>query len=345
MDKKLRYVLISFFVWVTINCILYLVNIEYSSWQDFFLIKDKPIIIAILLVGFIVLYFLHSKMNNISNITEKTIYVSLFFYIIFFILSSLYTKLTDYHFKSDWTIIILSFVPLIILIILILLEKDFFRAKLFGKVELEFGRIFNTSTNQRFYLEKDYISKGNEKNLHGIIKNIQETEKNYKVLIVNIDDNIDFMILRKYIYKISEVSPLEYIVFLEDSGKYLGFLTVNDYKSKFPKYSLEYLSDDLKENDEIHLAERLSGFMNELEILYDSILRSYWDGNRIRKRDLYKFGIKKAYLEEANVRKAYKTMIENNVPGVPVLNKNKEFEGIVTKENILNELILEILGE
>lgn len=343
-NKILKNILISLFIWVVINLILFLANIKYSNWQDIFIIKDKPVIIFVFLLVFLIIYFLHKKMNDISKLTEKIIYMSLFFYVIFFFLSSVYTKFTDYSFKSDWTIIILSSIPLILLVIFIILEKDFFKAKL-GKVELEFKRIFKTSTNQLFYLEREYINKGDETYLKEKIKNIQESGKRYKVLIVNLSDNINFIMLRKYIYKISEVSPLQYIVFLDRNEKYLGFMTVNDYKNKFPKYSFEYLYDEIRENDEINMAERLTGFINNLEVVHDNLQRSFWEGNRIRKRDLNKLGVKRIYIEEPNVNEAYKIMVENNVPGLPVLNNNNKFKGIVSKDNIINELMLEILHE
>jgi len=42
-------------------------------------------------------------------------------------------------------------------------------------------------------------------------------------------------IMRQYIYKLSDLAPIKFIVFVGSENRFLGYTTINKFKAKFPR--------------------------------------------------------------------------------------------------------------
>ena len=63
----------------------------------------------------------------------------------------------------------------------------------------------------------------------------------------------------------------------------------------------------------------------------------------ITERDLTRLGATRLYLQKPTVVGAYRSMIENRVPGIPVVDERRRFLGVATKDRVIQEVIVQLL--
>jgi len=182
---------------------------------------------------------------------------------------------------------------------------------------------------------------------------------------------VEFLALRDYVYELSRIAPIEYIVFVDKNDVYLGFMTVEQFKAKYPKFGIEILLEKLLEDFErdkstyrwwerfFHVQfpevrvqfpevlQALERVRHELERVRYELVLPLWDPQRdrqeITERDLTRLGVVQLYLQKPTVVEAYRRMIENRVSGIPVVDERRRFLGVATKDRIIQEVIVQLL--
>ncbi len=207
-------------------------------------------------------------------------------------------------------------------------------------------------------LEKDIIEKGYIYEIHRIVEEIQARQEPPHIFIVRIGRQrrqmrVEFLTLRDYVYELSRVAPIEYIVFVDENDRYLGFMTVEQFKAKYPKFGIEILLEDFKRDERIYrlwkrfFDESFPEIRDVLESVRSELVLLLWDPLRdhreITERDLTRLGVLRLYLQKPTVVEAYRKMVENKVPGIPVVDERGRFLGVVTKDRIVQEVVLQLL--
>jgi len=362
-------------IWLVGGIILYLQrNFSAVNWQNLFTLQNKPIIsiILLLLIGIVYWIFVNQhwlkilkwleKYNIHNRITQAAIIISTIFYIGLFIAVTLFPRITGYTFQSDWSLLLVAAVPLLALAVLLLAERATSVKAKFAGIEIEFQRTITTSISQTVTLEEGLITKGYNYEIRRIVEEIQARREPPHILVVRIGDRrsqakIEFLTLRDYVYELSRIAPIEYIVFVDESGRYLGFMTVEQFKAKYPKLGIEILLEDLEKD-----LEGSKHFYNWWEnifrvplsevremlksVRYELVLR-FWDPQRnlreITKSDLTRLGVTRLHLQKPTVVEAYRRIVEYEVPGIPVIDERQKFLGVATKDKVIQEVILQIL--
>jgi len=363
-------------VWLVAGVILYLMgNMNIKNWQTIFVLRDNPIWSIALLLAICLIYWMSAKhhwskvfkwfsrFNSLSRITRTTILLSVTFYISLFVTALLFPRLTGYAFQSDWALLLMATVPLLALIILLLIEQATSVKAKFAGVEIEFQRTITEPINQTVTLEQDLIAKSSTQAISRIIQEIKEKGDSPHSLIVRIGKKnfmrIEFVALRHYVYELSRVAPLEYIVFINDDDEYLGFMLVEQFKAKYPKFGIEIMLQDFQGNDRQNRDERLFHvwerifhapfleFRDSWERIQNELVLPQWDAQRdnrnITERDLPRLGASPLYLQNPTGYQAYRLMVENKVSGIPVVDDRRRFLGVATKEKVMQEVIIQLL--
>ncbi len=342
----LYFVLAMPIIWLIVGIILYMRgNVGVVDWQTIFILRDNPIWSIVLLFTVSLIYWMlgnhrwkrlfrwFTGIKSLNHITQSAILLSLTFYVSLVATALLFPRLTGYAFKSDWTLLLVATVPLLALIILLLIERaTSVRAK-FAGVEIEFQRTITEPINQTVTLEQDLITKSSTHAIGRIIQEIKDRGKSPHSLIVRIQRNsirVEFVALRQYVYELSKVAPLEYIVFINEDDEYLGFMSVELFKAKYPEFGIEvFLRDFQRDEGSIHdkelfhMWERVfhSPLFLELrdswERIQNELVLPQWDAQRdkrdITERDLPRLGAIRLYLQNPTGYQAYRQMIENKV--------------------------------
>lgn len=370
--KGLLYFVLSLpIIWLVMGIVLYLQgNITATSWQSIFLLRDNPLwsLMLIFLLGFI--YWASTnqvwgkfikwlgKFKSLGRTTQATILLSATFYISLFVAALLFPRLTGYTFKSDWSILVIASIPLLALIILILIERATSVKAKFAGIEVEFQRAITTPISQTVTLEEDIVAKGFTYELRRISEEIESRQETPHILIVRIgrrrrDMQIEFLALRDYVYELSRIAPIEYIVFVDEENEYLGFMTVERFKAKYPKFGIETLLEDFERDErtfrwwERFFRVPFPEVREALDHVKYELVLPLWDTGRNRQRiddrDLPRLGATRLYLQKPSVMEAYRRMIEHNVPGIPVVDERRRFLGVADKDKIVQEVITQIL--
>lgn len=228
----------------------------------------------------------------------------------------------------------------------------------FAGIEVEFQRAITTPISQTVTLEEDIVAKGFTYELRRISEEIESRQETPHILIVRIgrrrrEMHIEFLALRDYVYELSRIAPIEYIVFVDENSEYLGFMTVERFKAKYPKFGIETILEDFERDERTYrLWERFfhSPFpevRDALERVKYELVLPLWDRGRNRQRiderDLPRLGATRLYLQKPSVMEAYRRMIEHNVPGIPVVDERRRFLGVADKDKIVQEVITQIL--
>jgi hypothetical protein len=84
-------------------------------------------------------------------------------------------------------------------------------------MEVEFQRTVTTLISQTIPLEEDLIAKGTTYEIRRIVEEIQARRESPHILIVQISRRheqrrVEFLALRDYVYELSRIAPIEYIV-------------------------------------------------------------------------------------------------------------------------------------
>lgn len=357
-------------IWLLISIGLFLTtSVSIQDWQSFFPLRNYPVWSIILLI-IIVIAFQTFTVNNsskdknwlsfIKNTNRETktaLLFSVVFYIGLIVAVSIFPHLTGYTFGSDWVLLIVAAIPILaLLIMLIITQVTSVKAK-FAGVEIEFHRTITTPLSQSVKLEEAHVSKGLVSDLSRIVQKIREDNQKPHILIVQMNKqcpspNIDFVALRDYVYQLSRVSFIEFIVFIDERDKYLGYMSVDKFKAKYPIFGIELLLQDIDlRNSDFRFWRRLFDFPfmdpDALEKVQYELVLSQWDPQRERRgisaRDLPQLGADTLYLREPTVIHAYRVMVENKVSGIPVIDRRGLFIGVATKEKILQETMIQLL--
>lgn len=359
-------------IWLTGGIILYLRgNVSTTNWQSIFLLQNSPFwsVVLLFLVG--IVYWMTANhhwvkvfkwlegFKTLNRITQATILLSTTFYVSLLIAALLFPRLTGYAFQSDWALLLVATVPLLALVVLLLIERATSVKAKFAGIEVEFQRTITTPINQTITLEEDLIAKGTTNEIRRIVEEIQARRESLHVLVVRIgrrreQGRVEFLALRDYVYELSRIAPIEYIVFINEENEYLGFMTVEQFKAKYPKFGVEILFEDFQRDERTYRWWRqffdIMPFPDVREALksvrYNLVL-PLWDpqGDRqeITERDLTRLGATRLYLQKPTVVEAYRRMIENRVSGIPVVDERRRFLGVATKDRIIQEVIIQLL--
>ncbi len=357
--------------WLVIGIVLYLQgNVNAANWQSIFLLRDYPLwsVVLLLLVG--IVYWMSANhhwvkllrwlegFKSLNRITQATILLSATFYISLLITALLFPRLTGYTFQSDWSLLLVATIPLLALVVLLLIERATSVKAKFAGIEVEFQRTVTTTISQTVTLEEDLIAKGYTYEIRRISEEIQARREAPHILIVRISRRrgqmrVEFLALRDYVYELSRIAPIEYIVFIDEDDEYLGFMTVEQFKAKYPKFGVEILLEDFERDERTFLWwERFFRIpfreaREALERVRYELVLPLWDPQRDRReiteRDLTRLGVTRLYLQKPTVIGAYRSMIENKVPGIPVIDERRRFMGIATKDKVIQEVIVQLL--
>ncbi len=282
----------------------------------------------------------------------SAILAGIIFYIVLFTISKWFPVWTGRTLSNEWVLVLVSAVPLIVVVIFLIVER-INKAK-FRDLEFEFGETIPQNLIEPVELESElvrkYLTKGGQLELERLLRNIRGQSTQPRILIVPLDHEgrrISFVAMREYIYELSRIAPVEYVVFLDDREHYLGFITVEKFKARFPKFGIELLTDDRKFREvNIPLFQNI----NEDEWLntVNRLIKSQWDpereNDRVRIADLDKIGATdiKAY-SYSPVERIYWLLVENNLIGIPIVDKGMNFVGIATQEKIAKTVILRLI--
>ena len=372
VKQALLYLLLAVpIVWLTSGITFYLQgNVNAANWQSIFLLRDYPLWSVVLLLLVCIVYWMSANhhwvkllrwlegFKSLNRITQATILLSTTFYISLIIAALLFPRLTGYSFQSDWSLLLVATIPLLALVVLLLIERATSVKAKFAGIEVEFQRTITTPISQTVTLEEDLIAKGYTYEIRRIAEEIQARREAPHILIVRINRRrgqmrVEFLALRDYVYELSRIAPLEYIVFIDEDDEYLGFMTVEQFKAKYPKFSVEMLLEDFERDERTYqwwerffhipvpdLREALKGVRYELVL-------PLWDPQRDRReiteRDLTRLGATRLYLQKPTVIEAYRRMIENKAPGIPVVDERRRFLGVATKDKVVQEVIIQLL--
>lgn len=357
------------FVWLISGIVLYLQgNVNAANWQSIFLLRDYPLwsVVLLLLVGIAYwMFFSHrweklfkwlGGFKSLNRMAQATILLSVTFYVSLLTAALLFPRLTGYTFRSDWALLLVAAIPLLALIVLLLVERATSVKAKFAGIEVEFQRTITTPISQTVTLEEELIAKGYTYELRRIVEEIQARREAPHILIVRISRRhgqmrVEFLALRDYVFELSRIAPIEYIVFIDEEDEYLGFMTVEDFKTRYPKFGIEILLEDLERDERTY---RLwENFFHTpfpegreaLERVRSELVLPRWGDNRreITERDLTRLGARRLYLQKPTVIGAYRSMIENRVPGMPVVDERRKFLGVTTKDKVIQEVVVQLL--
>jgi len=349
--------------------ILYLKAISVAeNWRSAFLLRSHPFWSLVFLISLAIAYWLLFKyrwltfvkpwgfFKSINYVFQATIVLTLVFYASLIVTALLFPRLLGYSFRSDWALLVVASSPLIAVLLLLLIERATSVKAKFAGIELEFQRTIATSQSQTVTVEDEMVAKGAEFELDRVIEEIRAKQELTQILVVRIRRNrqtrVEFLPLRNYVFRVSKVAPLKFIVFVDDDNRYLAFMTVEKFKAKYPKFGVEALLEDLDREIGFQLWERIFGspfpdVQERLERVRWELVSPMWDSTRerpwITERDLDRLGAVRLFLQTPNVSEAYKKMLEHRLPGIPVVDEKLKFLGVATKDRIAQEVITNLL--
>jgi len=202
--------------------------------------------------------------------------------------------------------------------------------------------------------------KGRREELDSIIRYVASSSKHPIFLLIPLEERdyqVNFKIMRQYIYKLAEVAPIRFIVFVGSRNRLLGYTTIEKFRATFPRFGIEIFLEDLI-NQRVKDAE-LPPIFN---IFYDTesidkylerLVYSQWNPNRgqnsdnnktVLPTDLTKLNASDLKTKvSASPSKVYWLLMEYNLDGIPVVDSGGKFIGIVTKERITQAVINQLL--
>ena len=286
---------------------------------------------------------------------------SILFYSVLFTLSKWFPTWTGRSLQNEWVLVVISAIPLAVVLVFLFASR-MTKAKI-GDNEFEFGEAIPPSLidadNLRVDLLTENLTKEGELDLPRLTNEIKGQFKQPKILLVLLDQlgkNIKFQVLREYIYELSKISQVEYIIFLE-GNQYIGFTTVEKFKERFPKFGIEVFVDDLRdENLSIKIIEADLPILHSIEEKrkyinrVNHLIRSQWAHNRgnqgVRTTDLQKIGaLEIGAIVSWPVEKVYSLLIKEDLKGIPIVDKEMKFIGIASQDKIAAAVIHRLLEQ
>jgi hypothetical protein len=250
----------------------------------------------------------------------------------------------------DWPSVITALVPVAILLVLILVTQSSSVSATIGGLKLQFVRGIPHSSTNTLSLTGSGIEKGSLDDLVFMVEQIRQRGETPRILTVRMRSRVDFMALREYVFQLSGVAPLRYVVFLADDERYLAYMEVDHFKEKYPRHAIELLLNDSSESSPLgqEYQQLLNGDHEELRRrVRTRILSLYWrpDDSAITESDLPRLGANKDKLVAPSATEAYIHLLRTNVAGVPVVNRRGQFVGIADRSGIEEEVVAYLVGE
>ncbi len=330
---------------------------------------------------------------------------ALLFYIALYAVSKWFPIMTGHTMQSDWAVILVASVPLVIVIAYMVMD-------LFPKISAEVGGVkvslekaMEHSTKEMiqfdYQLADSFLEKGDLEDLNYHLEKLRDNKKSPSILLVPLSGNtgVTFPGLKQYIHELAKISSMRYIVFVDMNRTYLGFMSISTFIAKYPKTSLEIILDDMISDEKsaeywsntfqlrnyVNPAQLKRDFMKlaikqwigEIDDLDDrqkaelerAVFLKQLDGrksnldkSRLRESEFlrqdYRKGrqpmdlasdIQKLGAITAHVSKdekpiaAYDRMREYAVNGLPIVDENNKFVGMIVKEELLDQLLRHFL--
>jgi hypothetical protein len=279
---------------------------------------------------------------------------------------------TGWVLRNEWAILSSAIAPLVIYLLLQMLPNirrsrlTEFEAGVSG-IKLKFdmsqgNSLTGTSTFKLSLDDARTIRKGVVKEIKFIIENLRQAGRSPRVLVIPLTSNISTRDTSEYIRAISDnFSTFRYLVFVEEiTDKYKGFMKAKDFDLRYPLPEFDILFGFRKENvqwlqDQFdNLAENNEDISNFLDVLRrmkaisddsearQTIKRAIQARRRARlTEDSLEFmnAVTKP-LKEPTVLEAFMAL-RNAGSGLPVVDNDDRFIGVVEYEDILSQLILQ----
>lgn len=364
----LNFLLWLFGLWLLINLVISAFNLLSPTITNFAFLDDEPLITFLLLLLCLALirYFNHPSKNKfdfraLPEIAKLGLLFGGSFYL-GIIISALLPGALKRPIEDDWVFLAIALAPALLVLLKLLIDKIKTLRTGNGGLEIEFvspdGPQTGAFTIPARDLDRIWVQKGPLRNLTRLIEQIRQSPEPTKTMIVKVEggDNstIDFVALRLYIFKLSELAGLEFVVFVEGNNKFIAFQTAKDFKRKFPLLPLEDLLVDIQEMrsaefppffDELRFFFRESQRPETREYLQREVLRKYWDldSRSVFQHDLARLGAQKVFFRNNDYHNAYQVMLARQLPALPMVNDKDQFIGIVTKESIVEAILNELL--
>lgn len=320
--QSVFYTILSLFgIWLLTGFILYLYqNVTMARWRNIFMLQDNPFvsIALLLLVVTILLIFLGRNWGNLfawfgsfdplNRPMQAAILLSAAFFGTLLAMGLLFPDMTGYSFKSDWSLLLMATIPLLTLLALILINKYSSLYLEGAGFKFEFsGAMMTMESDQsqsiRVSLEKNSIDYMSNKINQGAIAS------DTRILVVEVDGemSLELSFLQEHVKKMRRSkASIHYIIFVKDYNHYLGFTTVDEFLALQSQTSSQ-------------------------------------QPQKITEKNLKQLGFGKKPFKKADFLEAYRQMAEENTPGVPVVDENSDFLGVMEKDKIEQAAIMELL--
>lgn len=269
---------------------------------------------------------------------------------------------TSPFFEEDWAIVFIAALPLVYFLVNAIIERaDSIRAKVAG-VELEVHQV-----NAQPYLPKTDLSadeirtvKGKLSELESLVQRAKSAARAPRVLAVEFGTHtINLAVLRQYVYTLSAETRLEYIAFTEN-GRYLGFMSVSQFKAQFPEISLDWLlalePQDLRQFSrqtelftQAHELEEVLGLLSQMQTAFQRpgvaetfrklSVHLYGTEKLVRPSSLKMYGVSTASVPTTTVSEVYQQLKRHNLTAIPVVDEDGKFVGMVSLEDVARQLM------
>lgn len=357
-------------LWLFTNIILFAHLSGLQSEEGFFLLSQHPGIATALFVAILFLYWAFNN-NNLKNLSQSispifrlAFALTILFYLSLIVAGYALPHVIGRQFEDDWAFLVLAAIPLLLALLKILIDRaTTIKAKM-GGLEIEFQAPDfpppDSLTLSSEELRDQPIYKAGLHELKKYVERLQGQESSSRVILVKVPDSnsrISFFALRTYVFELAQVSKLESIVFVDEQDKYLGFMSIEEWKFKYPLLGPEHFYSGFYSQGIIgfeRLWERLffefrNHPMEVLEEIRRYVVRKYWDQSgehsQIEQSDLERLGVRKIALQSTDSLRAYQLMVAQNLDSVPILDQQYRFLGIATKARITDQVIKRLLGE
>lgn len=312
--------------------------------------------------------FLSSRFHNVAAsyrglglLPKRVLWVSFGVYIGLFLIALSFPGLTGYAFKTDWAVLLAAAVPLITLVILLLFERvQSFKAK-FAGVEVEFEQAVTSPATESVMVDSQMIQKGMVRDLPSVLERAQREQPSILLVPLGNGIRIGFLALRQYIHQLALVAPIRYIVFVTgEDHRYQGFVLAERFARKYPLDPLEALLQAETQRTNAHEWvypwfrfkgdpwEALRQFQREVVLpqwTADRPQESDADDHAVTRNNISRLGATRYKVRPGALVEGYKIMLDNDLPGVPVVDERGKFVGVVEREKVLAEVIRRLLSK
>ncbi len=316
-------------IWLFAGIVLFLLgHLNAANWQNMFMLRDNLLVSLVLLLIVVIIYWMSMRrhwkqffnwlddLDPLKHPVQAAILLSVIFFATLLIMPLIFTNMTGYSFKSDWTVLLVATIPVLALIALILIRKYSSLSGEFAgfKIALSESTITPETEKQTIKLDLTLAAERINFEINNMIQT-GEMSAEVRILVVRIDDNrrLAFSELYKHVNDMSTMSSLQYIIFTKKvNHHYLGFITVEKFKANY------------------HLLQKKNNQDDEIT------------EENLQKLCVYELNLK-ASTEMPAILDAYCQMLKYNLPGIPVLDEGLKFMGMMERSNIEQQVIVQLL--